>query len=208
VKRLGLLGGTFDPPHLAHLILAEAAREQLQLDRVLFLPAGQPPHKPEQPVTPASHRLAMTALAIADNTEFVIDETDVRREPPHYTATLLPLLLERLGPAQLWLLIGGDSLRDLPTWYRPKELLRYCRLAVLPRPGATVDWTVLDAAVPETRDKVDMLDGPTISLSSTALRGRAGEGKSLRYLVPEAVRRYISDNSLYGDAGSSPPQAS
>lgn len=200
ISRLGLLGGTFDPPHMAHLILAEAAREQLELDQVLFLPAGQPPHKPDQPVTPAAHRLAMTALAVADNPDFALDVTDVDREAPHYTATLIPLLQKQLGPAQLWLLIGGDSLRDLPTWYQPRQLLLHCRLAVLPRPGAKVDWTSLDAAVPEAAARTDMLDGPTMALSSTALRRMAGMGRSLRYLVPDAVRHYIAEHALYGGA--------
>jgi nicotinate-nucleotide adenylyltransferase len=144
----------------------------------------------------------MTALAIAGNPDFALDVTDAEREAPHYTSTLLPLLQERLGPAELWLLIGGDSLRDLPTWYHPRQLLRHCRLAVLPRPGANIDWTRLNTAVPEAAARTDMLDGPTMALSSTALRRLAAAGRSLRYLVPDAVRRYVAEHGLYVDPSS------
>ena len=194
---LGILGGTFDPPHIGHLILAETARQQLGLEQVLFLPAGEPPHKSARPLSPAAIRLQMTQLAVTGNDAFVVSPLDVEREPPHYTATLLPLLRRRHPGATLWLLIGGDSLRDLPTWHQPREVVRQSRIAVLPRPGAPLHWEMLEQALPDLRARVTMLDGPHVALSSTRLRAWAAEGRSLRYLVPPAVCRLIGDSRLY-----------
>ncbi len=195
--RLGLLGGTFDPPHLAHLMLAELAREQLALDRVLFLPAGEPPHKPDGPRADSEARLAMTGLAIAGNPAFTLDRTDVDRPPPHTTVTLLPRIAAAYPGAALWLLLGSDSLRDLPAWHEPERILTQCRLAVLPRPGVEVAWEPLEAALPGIRARVLLLDGPTISLSSTELRRRAQAGQSVRYLVPDGVRAFFEGRRLY-----------
>ena len=196
-RRLGFLGGTFDPPHVGHLLLGETARQQLQLERVYFLPAGQPPHKRDEPVSPVEQRMHMTELAIGGNPHFALDATDAERPAPHYTATLLPLLHERYPDSEIWLLIGGDSLRDLPTWHRPEEVLAKCQLAALSRPGATVDWEALEAAVPGVSDAVEMLDGPAIAVSSTRIRQWAAAGRSLRYLVPPKVRALIHREKLY-----------
>jgi nicotinate-nucleotide adenylyltransferase len=195
--RIGLLGGTFDPPHLGHLWLAETARAQLQLDRVLFLPVGQPPHKTGQSVSAAFHRLAMTGLAVADNLAFVLDATDVERAPPHTTHTLIPLLQYAYPLAQMWLLLGADSLADLPQWRQPKQLLSLCRLAVLHRPGVTINWQALKRAVPGLETAVDFLDGPSLPISSTEIRQWARLGYSLRYLAPTAVASYIEHAGLY-----------
>lgn len=195
--RLGLLGGTFDPPHLGHLVLGEVARDQLQLDQVLFLPAGQPPHKPGRPISPLAHRVAMTQLAIADNPDFTLDNSDADRPPPHYTYTLLPLLHQRYPTAQLWWLIGGDSLRDFPTWREPQEIISLCRLAVLPRPGATFEWKTLEAAVPGIAAAVDLLSGPSVAIAGTEIRHRLAAGRSARYLTPPAVLAYINEHRLY-----------
>lgn len=196
-KRIGLLGGTFDPPHVGHLWLAETARDQLQLDRVLFLPAGQPIHKQDDPVTAASHRLAMTHLAINGCPHFVLDTSDVRREPPHATYTLLPLIRQAYSEASLWLIIGSDSLSDFPTWRQPEKVVEQCRLAVLSRPGVKVEWDILKAAVREVESVVDWLDGPTVAISGTEIRRWARLGRSLRYLVPVAVADYIDQHGLY-----------
>lgn len=197
ITRLGVLGGTFDPPHLGHLWLAETAREQLALDQVLFLPVGQPPHKGERPITAVSHRLRMTELATAADPGFVVSRIDCDRPPPHTTITLLPLLKARQPDAELWLIIGGDSLRDLPSWVQPQQLIKQCRLAVLPRPGAVIAWEALETAVPGAAAVVDMLAGPTVDISSTAIRHWASTGHSLNYLVDTAVRAYIAEASLY-----------
>lgn len=196
-SKIGLLGGTFDPPHIGHLLLGETARVQLGLDRVLFLPAGQPPHKQHHAITPASHRLAMTRLAIADNPHFTVDTTDIARPAPHYTSTLLPLLQVRYPKADLWLLVGGDSLRDLLQWHEPERVLALCRLGVLPRPGITINWSQLAETLEGIPGRVDPLDGPTIAVSSTHIRTNAPAGKSLRYLTPHPVINYLQTHNLY-----------
>lgn len=194
---IGLLGGTFDPPHVGHLLLAQTALTQLGLTRILFLPAGQPVHKEENTVTSARHRITMARLATAGNDAFVVDTTDADRPAPHTTVTLLPLLEEKYPAHPLWLLIGGDSLRDLPTWYQPQELIARIRLAVLPRPGAVIDWPALEAAVPGVHAAVDLLDGPSIAISSTRMRQWTSAGRSLRYLTPDPVCAYIDRSGLY-----------
>jgi nicotinate-nucleotide adenylyltransferase len=199
--RLGLLGGTFDPPHIGHLWLAETAREQLGLDQVLFLPVGDPPHKQGREITAISHRLPMTQLAIAGHDAFTLDRTDADRPPPHTTQTLLPLIRAQFPHSALWLLLGGDSLRDFATWREPERIIRQCRLAVLPRPGVVVDWAGLETAVPGLQAVVDELAGPTLHISGTAVRQWAGENHSLRFLLPAAVRHYIAQQSLYQQKG-------
>lgn len=195
--RLGLLGGTFDPPHIGHLWLAETAREQLGLDRVLFLPVGEPPHKEGRAITAVSHRLHLTQLAIADQPAFQLDRTDADRPPPHTTVTLLPLIRAQHPGAQLWLLLGGDSLRDFAAWREPGQIIQQCRLAVLSRPGAEVDWAGLETAVSGLRAVVDRLEGPTLDISGTAVRHWARQQRSLRYLVPKPVAEYIRQHALY-----------
>jgi nicotinate-nucleotide adenylyltransferase len=196
-RRIGLLGGTFDPPHLGHLWLAEAARQTLQLDKVLFLPAGQPPHKTTDPVTAVHHRRAMTELAIQANPHFQLDLTDIDRPSPHYTSTLLPLIHQSYPDSELWLLIGSDSLRDLPSWHEPRQVITQCRLAVLPRPGIVVDWVWLSLSVPGVDRVVDLLNGPTMDISSTAVREWAAGSGRPRYLVPAPVLTYLEERRLY-----------
>lgn len=200
-RRIGLLGGTFDPPHLGHLWVAETAREQLHLDQMLFLPVGQPPHKQNQSVTAVSHRLAMTRLAIASNPEFVLDTTDTDRPLPHTTHTLLPLLHQAYPDSQFWFLIGADSLHNLPTWGSPEQIIAQCRLAVYPRPGVTIDWPKLKTAVPEIETAVDLIKGPIMSISSSGIRGWRRLGHSVRYLVTADVLQYIETHGLYKKTG-------
>lgn len=198
---VGVLGGTFDPPHIGHLLLAETARQQLDLQQVLFLPAGQPPHKRGEPVSAPRHRLAMTRLAVAGNRHFAVDTLDMARPRPHYTSTLLPLLQEQYPQQTVWLLIGGDSLRDLPGWHDPESVVAHRHLAVLARPGAAFDWDSLEAVLPGVRAAVTLLDGPSVAVSSTRIRQWAAQGRSLRYLCPPSVRDYIARQQLYQDAG-------
>lgn len=196
-RGIGILGGTFDPPHIGHLILGEWAREQLQLEMVLFLPAGQPPHKREEPVSSARHRLSMTQLAVQDNESFISSRIDVERPPPHYTSSLRPLLEERFPERVLWLLIGGDSLRDLPSWHEPQRIVREWRMAVLPRPGAEYDWSELEETVPGVREACMILDGPSVAVSSTQIRRWSASRHSLRYVLPQAVLEYVERHNLY-----------
>lgn len=200
-RRIGVLGGTFDPPHVGHLLLGEAAREQLQLDVVLYMPAGHPPHKQAQPLTSPAHRLAMTDLAIRDNASFATSAIDVERPAPHYTSTLRPLLEKEYPGARFWLLIGSDSLRDLPRWHEPQKVVTQWTLAVLPRPNGDVDWSALEEAIPGLADETVMLDGPAIAVSSTQIRRWKRAGRSLRYVVPDAVLHYIEAHDLYAEKG-------
>jgi nicotinate-nucleotide adenylyltransferase len=198
--KLGLLGGTFDPPHVGHLWLAETARQQLSLDGVLFLPVGEPPHKQGNEITAVAHRLRMTQLAIAPNPTFTLNTSDADRPPPHTTYSLLPLIQAQYPGAVLWLLLGADSLRDFATWYRPVDIIAQCRLAVLARPGVMVDWAALTTAVPHLPTAVDELAGPSLDVSSTAVRHWARRRCSLRYLLPDAVLDYVQRHRLYEES--------
>lgn len=198
VGRVGILGGTFDPPHMGHLVAAEEARAQLALERVLFVPAGTPPHKQGEPVTPATHRLEMVARAIADNPYFFVSLVDIFRTGPSYTVETVRQFREQWGAAvTIYFIMGMDSLHDLPTWHRPQELVRLCRLAVVERPGYTVDLKALDEIIPGVADKVDFVPIPRLEISSTDLRERQRQGRSLRYFVPATVEAYIQAHGLY-----------
>ncbi|HVO42042.1 MAG TPA: nicotinate-nucleotide adenylyltransferase [Aggregatilineales bacterium] len=191
----GVLGGTFDPPHIGHLILAEIATDTLNLDRVLFVPAGDPPHKAAQ--TSIVHRVAMVEAAIRDNAHFALSRVDTERPGPHYSVDMLRLLRQKLRGRELFFLIGGDSLHDLPTWHDPAGLIVQARLGVLRRPDATFDLAELEAQIPGLERQITFIDGPMISISATLLRTRAQKGLSLRYLVPDAVAAYITAQKLY-----------
>jgi nicotinate-nucleotide adenylyltransferase len=182
---------------VGHLWLAETARAQLGLDRVVFLPAGEPPHKQERTITAVSHRVAMLTIALTETTGFEVSRRDADRPPPHTTVTLLPLLREDYADADFWWLIGGDSLRDLHTWVAPERIIRQCRLGVLPRPGSRVDWERVQAQVRGVETAVDWLDGPTLHLSGTEIREWARQGYAVSPLTPPAVAAYITDHALY-----------
>ena len=195
--RLGVLGGTFDPPHYGHLTLAENGRVQLDLDRVLFVPAGQPPHKPSRPITPAHHRVAMVEAAIADNPAFVLSHVDLGRAGPHYTVETLTLLWQEYPAAELFFLMGGDSLSKFLTWRDPAGIVQQARLAVMQRPGREPDLTALEQSVPGIRERLVWLDVPHLDVSSSGLRQRVRHGLPLRYLVPPAVEAYVREQRLY-----------
>jgi nicotinate-nucleotide adenylyltransferase len=196
--KIGVFGGTFDPPHLGHLVLAEAAREQLHLDKVMFIPAGDPWRKADRKVTAASHRLAMTRLAVAGHNAFEVEDFEVVREGPSYTVETLEILREHLGSStELFLVLGEDALADVPNWHKPERLVELATLAVANRRGVTMP------ELPFDRGRVVTIVIPGIDISSTELRERASRGLSLRYQVPDAVRDYIQANNLY--QGASPP---
>jgi nicotinate-nucleotide adenylyltransferase len=195
--RLGILGGTFDPPHYGHLVLAENARVQLRLERVLFVLAGHPPHKPDRPIAPANHRVAMVEAAIADNPAFVLSRVDLERPGPHYTVEMLALLQQEYPQADLFFLLGGDSLAQFLTWHDPAGIVREARLAVMRRPGYEPDLAGLERAVPGVRERLVWLDAPYLDVAASGLRRRAHEGLPLRYLVPPAVEAYIHEHRLY-----------
>jgi nicotinate-nucleotide adenylyltransferase len=183
--------------HFGHLILAEEAREQLDLDRVCFVPAGDPPHKQGRRLAPAPDRLAMIGLALAGNPAFQISRVDVDRPGPHYTLDMVRILQEQLEGSSLFLLMGSDSLAQLPTWHEPAALAAACRLVALQRPKAPLDWAYLENALPGIRQQVTLLDMPELAISSHELQERVRSGRSIRYLVPEPVREYIGVHQLY-----------
>jgi nicotinate-nucleotide adenylyltransferase len=197
--RLGVFGGTFDPPHYGHLAAAEEAGEAFRLARVLFVPTGQPPHKPGAPVTPAAHRVAMTELAIADNPRFALSRVDVDRPGPSYTVELLALLHAEHGPdAELYFVVGMDMLASFLTWCEPARVIAQCHLVAVTRPGyAPVDVAALEQALPEARGRVHLLPAPGLDIAGTELRARIAAGRSIRYLVPPPVAGYIRQHGLY-----------
>ena len=208
IRRLGVLGGTFDPPHYGHLLLADTARVQLRLERVMFVPAGQPPHKPQAQPTLVAHRVALVQAALADASEpaFALSRVDVDRPGPHYTVDTLKILHEAYPAAQIWFLIGADSLADLPKWRMPQRIINGVRLGVLSRPGYVADLDALAARLSvvdgsataiDLRQHIDWLTGPSLDISSTALRARARQKLPLRYLVPPSVEVYVREHNLY-----------
>jgi nicotinate-nucleotide adenylyltransferase len=205
--RWGILGGTFDPIHHGHLAIAEAAREELGLERVLFVPAGQPPHRPSAPGASAEDRAAMVSLAIADAPAFQLSRLELDREGPSYTVDTLTELVAageggpgegRAGTPDLWFIMSAEAFAEFPSWHEAERVLALCRLVVLPREGHPApDLPALTAALPALAGRVTLLDGPRIRLSASEVRGRAAAGMSVRYLVPDAVAAYIADHRLY-----------
>jgi nicotinate-nucleotide adenylyltransferase len=196
--RIGVLGGTFDPIHLAHLFAAEEVRVRLDLERVVFAPAGVPPHKIDVDVTSTEHRLKMVQLAIADNSYFTLSRVDVDRFGPSYTVDTIELLHDELGEdAELYFIMGSDSLAELLTWHKPERLIRLCHIVALPRPGYRVDLKELDRLLPGAIARVQLLDMPLLQISGTDLQHRIRTGLPIKYLVPPAVEAYIRQHGLY-----------
>jgi len=195
--RVGVLGGTFDPIHIGHLISAEEARVELGLERVVFIPAGLPPHKLDHVMSPVEHRLAMVELAVASNPHFVVSKVDIDRLGPSYTVDTIELLKGEWGLVEIYFIMGSDSLLDILNWHNPRRLIRLCRFAVVSRPGYQVDLGELDALLPGVASRVQMLNAPELAISSTDIQRRVREGLSIKYQVPEAVKDYIYQHKLY-----------
>lgn len=199
MQRVGILGGTFDPPHIGHLILGEYMAEALRLDYLLFVPAADPPHKQLQKKTLINHRLAMVRIALADNPRFQISRVDIDRAGPHYSVDTVQIIQQQYPQAELYFVMGGDSLRDLPTWSQPERLIQLVRLAVMRRPGDIVTAQMHEDVLPGLAERVEIIDAPVLEISSRQIIRRIRDGLSVRYLVPDAVRAYIHDNELYRD---------
>ena len=199
--RLGVFGGTFDPVHLGHLILAEQCREQAGLDEVLFIPSARPPHKLNQPLTPFERRVEMLALAISGQPAFHVDEMEKDRPGPSYTVETLRILKERRPGAELFLIVGGDSLNDLPYWYEPRRIVELATLLIVARPGCEVPpletWRQALKCPDDFPLRRQIVPCPLIDIASRDLRQRVGEGKSIRFMVPRAVEVYIGEKKLY-----------
>jgi nicotinate-nucleotide adenylyltransferase len=199
--RVGVFGGTFDPVHLGHLILAEQCREQAALDQVLFVPAALPPHKQEQTLTPFEKRVEMLSLAISGQPAFRMDELEKDRSGPSYTVNTLTQLQQARPDDELCFILGSDSLHDLPLWYQPRRLLELATLLVVTR----ADWPAFSAQ--ELKQSLQLaedfplrykiVEAPLITIASRDIRRRIAEGRSVRYMIPRAVEAYSEDKGLY-----------
>lgn len=195
-KRVGLFGGTFNPIHIGHLIIAETALESLELDKVIFAPAGSPPHKNGLDIASAGERFQLVELAIATNPRFEASRIDLQQSGPSFTWQLLERLHELHPGTDVTFLMGADSLVNFETWKRPERILELARIGIADRPGnpiADEDWD----EVPGLRSRVDIIPSPMCDISSTDIRERIAAGKSIRYLVPDAVRYRIQQARLY-----------
>lgn len=197
-RLVGVLGGTFDPPHIGHLILAEEGMYALELEKVLWVVTAVPPHKPDSPITPVADRVRMVLSAIEGNLGFELSDADLGRPGPHYAVDSIRRLRERNPEVEFAYLMGSDSLLDLPTWYQPSRLLEACKvLGVMLRPGEDCDLGGLELELPGIAEKVHFLDAPQVGISSRNIRRRVREGRTYRYLVPGGVAEIMKELRLY-----------
>jgi len=197
--KVGVLGGTFDPVHIGHLIIAEAVRVQLRLEKVLFVPAGQPWLKLQHLITPAGYRVEMLRLAILPNFYFELSDVEVERSGPSYTIDTMVELRNRLGAqTDLFFILGCDALAQFAEWKEPSKLIQLCRLAVVPRANLAFSALEdLERHIPGITDRVSYVATPIIDISSSQIRERVARGLSIRYLVPDKVEEYIAQRRLY-----------
>ncbi len=199
---IGILGGTFDPIHLGHLVIAEQAQLRLGLGRVIFIPAGEPWLKSDRHITPARHRVEMVRLAIAGRSHFELSTIEVERPGPSYSVDTVAALHGQLGAGySFFFLLGWDSLAELPRWKEPERLVRMCRLVAITRAGfSRPDLQAMEALVPGVTGNVLWLDIPPVDISSSEIRSRVARGLPIRDLVPPEVADYIEEHQLYRDA--------
>jgi len=197
-KRVGIFGGSFNPLHQGHLIVAEFAVESIGLDRILFTPVVDPPHKDGSDLRPIEHRCEMIAMAIEDNDHFELSMVDAERPGPHYSVDTVQIIGEQYPDSELYFVMGGDSLRSFPSWHKPEEIVQYCCLAVMRRPSSRpVQPDMHDDVLPGLSKRVAMIEAPPIGISATRIREQLFAGRSVRYLVPDNVLHYIRNHKLY-----------
>jgi len=196
---IGVLGGTFDPIHIGHLILAEEVRARLNLAEILFVPTGQPWLKVDSPISSAEHRVEVVRLAVADKPYFKLSTMEIERAGPTYTVDTIAELKAQLGTEdELFFILGWDNLAELPRWRQPSRLITMCRLVAVPRPGYPLpDLKALEASIPGLSQRVTLMEKPEIDISASAIRDRVAQGLSIRHLVPQPVERYIKEHKLY-----------
>lgn len=201
MERIGIFGGTFDPPHLGHLILADEALHQLNLDRLLWVLTPDPPHKQGQAISPSPVRLRLVRLAVGDNPRFEISPVDLERPGPHYALDTVRILRAQNPNAALTYIIGGDSLHDIPTWHCPAELVAAIDgLGVMRRPGDAVDLRQIERQVPGISARIEWIEAPLLEISSSQIRQRAASGSNFRYYLPQPVYREIIRKGYYATA--------
>jgi nicotinate-nucleotide adenylyltransferase len=198
--RIGLFGGTFDPIHLGHLILAERCREEAGLQEIWFLPSYVPPHKTERTITRFEQRCEMVALATTGQPAFRVERIEKELPPPSFTSETLAELQERHPDNQFSLVIGGDSLRDFATWHNPQKVLELASLVAVPRPGAntvTAEELATQLGLPVERVRLKLVECPAIDIASREIRARVAAGKTIRFLVPRSIEEYVRERKLY-----------
>ncbi|QDT36415.1 nicotinate-nucleotide adenylyltransferase [Stratiformator vulcanicus] len=202
--KLGIYGGTFDPVHFGHLLLAEQCREQLELDEVRFVPAGDPPHKDRLGLSDGKARAEMLDFATAGNPDFVVDRRELKRVGPSYTIETLREIKAEQPDASLYFLMGADSLAYLAAWREPQEILKLATVAAVGRPGGiSLDRDkVKQVWGDDLADRIHIINMPQIDLSATDIRRRVRDGRSIRYMVPASVEAYIGDRELFGNGGN------
>ncbi len=201
--KIGVFGGTFDPVHLGHIGVAEAAREALGLSEVLLVPAGQPMSKVNRPITPAEHRLNMLRLALKDKPHLFISTIETERPGPTFTIDTISSLRRQCGAkAEIYFILGWDSLAQLPEWREPARLVTMCQMVAVPRPGCPrPDLKALEHDIPGISGKVIFLEKPYIDISATAIREMVARGEPIERLVPAPVAEYIKEHKLYVSSG-------
>lgn len=198
--RLGVFGGTFDPPHIAHMILADEARYQLNLERILWILTPVSPLKPDLNISPWQLRLELLESALESNPAFEISRVDIDRSPPHYAFETLEIIGEMFPESKLFYLMGGDSLGELPAWMQPQSLLAKSHaLGVMKRPGFTPDMGNLENKIPGINSKIRWVDAPLLEISATEIRERLKQGQPVRYQLPSSVYQIIQNRGLYRD---------
>lgn len=199
IRKLGIMGGTFDPIHIGHLVTAEAVRMEYGLDEVLFVPAGHPPHKSDALITPMLHRYNMTVMATCSNPFFYVSSIEMERSGPSYTIDTVKELIKQYGEqTEFYFITGTDTIHELPTWHNITELLQLCRFVGATRPGCNsmVD-SIIERFGKSGSQRIHHLATPELEISSTDIRERIREGRSIKYIVPENVERYILKENLY-----------
>jgi nicotinate-nucleotide adenylyltransferase len=197
--KIGVLGGTFDPIHNGHLAIAEAAKAYLNLNEVIFLPAGQPWMKSDKSISPARHRTAMIGLALQARPYFKSSTIEIEHQGPSYSVnSIAELKAQAVEPTDWYFILGWDNLSKIPQWREPAKLIEMCFLAAVPRPGyERPNMKKLEAALPGISKKVILMDKPRLEISATDIRNKVAQGIPISGLVPEAVEKYIRENGLY-----------
>jgi len=198
IKRIGIFGGTFDPPHLGHLILAEESVDQLRLDRLYWVLTSEPPHKRTKSLTPIEIRFLLVKAAIRNNKSFLFSRADMDRPGPHFTLDTVKIFKQQNPSAEIFYLIGGDSLHDFPNWYHPLALLdNLTGLGVMRRPGDKVNLDQLEKVLPGIANKLIFIDAPLMEIASNEIRKRICFKKPYRYYLPDSVYKIIEKNNYY-----------
>lgn len=197
--KIGVLGGTFDPVHRGHIMMAEGARDALSFAEVLMVPAGQPMSKVDHKIAPAEHRLAMLRLAVAGRRNLKVSGLEVERPGPSYTVDTISELRRQYGEdSEIYFILGWDSLEQLAEWHEPARLIGMCRLVAVPRPGwPRPDLQALESSVPGVSRRVVFLEKPRVDISATVIREMVARGESVDHLVPGPVANYIKKHKLY-----------